>query len=135
MGNKKILAIFTCALLAVTVALVGCSRQTSTVADEGAPDVAGTYMCESVSMDGEELPGYADKLILEDNGRGTAVYDDEEYDLRWELNDTAIAWTDDSNDTFKGTVDFENGTITGVYSIDFVDGEHGDLDYVFTKVQ
>lgn len=135
MSTKKIAAIFACALLAVTVALAGCSRPAASVADEGAADVAGTYMCESVSMDGQELTGYADKLILEENGQGTAVYEDEEYDLRWELDGTAIAWKDISGDTFKGTVDFDNGTISGVYSIDFVDAPAADLDYVFEKVQ
>lgn len=135
MKMKKMIAVFACALLAATVALAGCSRQQSSVADEAASDVAGTYMCESVSLDGEELSGYTDKVILEENGHGTCVYDDEEYELRWELDGTAIAWSDDSGDKFKGTVDFDAGTITGVYSIDFVDAEAADLDYVFEKVQ
>lgn len=134
MGKKKLLALFACALLAATMVLAGCSSGPS-VADEGAADVAGTYLCESVYMDGEEASGYSDKLILEENGKGVCVYEDEEFDLRWELNGTAIAWSDESGGKFKGTVDFENGTISGVYSIDFAEGEHGELDYVFKKVQ
>lgn len=135
MGKKKFLALLACVTLVAAMALAGCSRPAATVADEGAEDVAGTYLCDSVKMDGEEVSGFSDKVILEKDGKGICAYDDEEYELRWELDGTAIAWADDVGDRFKGTVDFENGTISGTYSIDFQEGEHGELEYVFEKVQ